>query len=209
MRRSSAASLARTAALIAVGAFAVHQLRYLAGYGDAAGSELSRQGHGYLAGALPILAAFLLSAVAASLLRAALGRRSGAPGECPEEPGRDTFGRRAALFAAGILVVFCVQESLEGALCAGHPGGARRRCSPTAAGSRSPSQAWSRSLCALLDRGIVDARGGDRGRRRAPCPGGAGRAPAPRPRPALLVPLSASPLAFGIARRPPPARATS
>lgn len=207
MRRNSAASLARTAALIAVGAFVVHQLRYLAGYGDAAGSELSRQGHGYLAGALPILAAFLLSAVAASLLRAALGRRSGAPGECPEEPGRDTFGRRAALFAAGIVVVFCVQESLEGALCAGHPGGVG---AVLAHGGwlALPLAGLVAIVCALLDRGIVTLEAAIAGDG-ASLPPRRRPAPSPRPRPALLVPLSAAPLAFGIARRPPPARATS
>lgn len=202
MRRSSAESLARTAALIALGAFAVHQLRYLAGYGDAAGSELSRQGHGYLVNALPILGAFLISAVAACLLRAALGRRSGSFAEL-HRAGQDTFGRRAGLFAAGILVVFCSQESLEGALCAGHPGGLGAVLA-NGGWAALPLAVLVALLCALLDRGIstleaaIAADGAAPARRR-------GAADAPVPRQAFLVPMSASPLAFGIARRPPPA----
>jgi hypothetical protein len=195
--------MARTAALIALGAFVVHQLRYLAGYGDAAGSELARQGHGYLTGALPILAAFLLSAVAAGLLRAALGRHSVPPAGRPGRR-RDTVGRRAGLFAAAIIVVFCSQESLEGALSAGHPGGLG---AVLAQGGwvALPLALLVGLLCALLDRGLSRLEvaitwGG------ATSPPGRRAADAALPRPALLVPLSAAPLAFGIARRPPPAR---
>ncbi len=206
MRRCSADSLARTAALIAVGAFVVHQLRYLAGYGDAAGSELSRQGHGYLAGAMPILAAFLISAVAAGLLRAALGRVS-VSGRQPAGHRADTLARRAALFTAGIVVVFCVQESLEGVLCAGHAGGV---AAVLAGGGwlAFPLAPLVATLCALLDRGIETleiAVGRERGARRQRLPTQAER----RPRQALLVPLSAAPLAFGVARRPPPAHSYS
>ena len=202
MRHSSAESLGRTAALIALGAFAVHQLRYLLGYGHEAGSELARQGHGYLEGALPVLAAFLLSAVAAGLLRAALGRRAGPGSKTPGARCRDAFGPRAALFGAVILVVFCTQESLEGALSPGHPSG------PAAVLGHAgwialPLACLVGLVCALLDRGIStleEAIAGSDATR----PALLRAASSTRPRPDALVPLSASPLAFGLARRPPP-----
>jgi hypothetical protein len=202
MRRSSAESLGRTAALIAVGAFAVHQLRYLAGYGHEAGSELSRQGHGYLAGALPVLAAFLLSAVAAGLLRAALGRRAGMAAPTVVAYGRDTYGRRAALFGVAIALVFLSQESLEGAFSAGHPDGL---AAVVARGGwfALPLAGLLGALCALLDRGLTKLEaaiaGGEAFVRTHPAP-----TDAPRPLPAALVPRNAAPLPFGIAGRPPP-----
>ena len=202
MRRSTAESHSRTAALIAIGAFAVHQLRYLAGYGHEAGSELSRQGHGYLAGALPVLAAFLLAAVTAGLLRAALGRRAGAGAPAVLTHRRDTYARRTALFGLGIALVFCGQETLEGALSAGHPSGLGAVL--TQGGWLAlPLAGLLGALCALLDRGIatleaaITATGPSAPRHEA-------ASDLARPRSVALVPLSAAPLPFGIARRPPP-----
>ena len=51
--RPDRGSTARSAALIALAALAVHQLRYLLAYGSAAHEQLLRQGHAYLFGALP------------------------------------------------------------------------------------------------------------------------------------------------------------
>ncbi|MGZ8665757.1 MAG: hypothetical protein ACXWZM_01455 [Solirubrobacterales bacterium] len=205
MRRISADSLARTAALIAVGAFAVHQLRYLAGYGGAAGSELSRQGHGYLSGALPILAAFLLSAVAAGLLRAFFvrgGGRSGA-GVPPV-----SLARRAALFSIAIAAIYACQESLEGALSAGHPAGV---AAVLAHGGwvALPLAPVLGVLGALLDRGLSTlevAIAGSHGPRRVRRERTRSAA---APRSIRFVPLAAAPLAFGIARRPPPLQSRS
>src|SRR4051812_45687373 len=108
MKSADRLSLARAAALIAVAELGVHQLRYLLAFGGAAGDELAHQGHSYLGAAAPILAALTVSAIAAGVLRAALGRdrvRAGA-----------TLGRRAALFSLAILAVYCVQELAESAL---------------------------------------------------------------------------------------------
>jgi hypothetical protein len=210
MRRSSADSLARAAALIAVGAFVVHQLRYLAGYGDAAGSELSRQGHGYLSGALPILVAFLLSAAAAGLLRAVLERAGGlsAGGRRGAGPSPASLARHSTLFGIAIAAIYTCQESLEGVLSAGHPAGV---AAVLAHGGwiALPLAAALGVLATLLDRGLSTlelAIAGSRGPRRA-------RRGPPRsaraPRPIRFVPLAAAPLAFGIARRPPPLRPRS
>ncbi len=199
MRRRSAESLARTAALIAVGAFAVHQLRYLAGYGHQAGAELSRQGHGYLAGALPVLGAFLLSAVAAGLLRAALNRRAGGAAA----HGSDPFGRRAVLFGVAIATVYLCQESLEGILSAGHPDGIAAVLGHdgwTALLLAAPIGA----LGALLDRGISTLEVAVAGHTGCEPTKHAAAENSSRPRPPALVALIATPLAFGIACRPPP-----
>lgn len=201
MRRGRAESLTRTASLIALGAFAVHQLRYLAGYGHAAGDELSRQGHDYLGSALPVLAALVLSGLAAGIVRAALGRGSAA-----SRPAASPESRRArwALLSAAVLIVFAGQETIEGALSAGHPGGLASVLSE-GGWTALPFALAVGGLCALLDRGLVTLE------RVIAAPGLRRRPAAParpmRPRVVGLTPLAAAPLAFGIARRPPPVSA--
>src|SRR5262245_32260513 len=104
----------RLAAVLAVGAFALHQLRYLLAFGGSSSAELARQGHGYLADALPALAVLGLAVVLATLLRARLGETViGGP-----------LLRRGALFALTLIAIYATQESLEAVLAAGHPAGA-------------------------------------------------------------------------------------
>ena len=69
--------LPRTAALVALGALIVHQLRYFGAYGGDAGRELAAQGHGYLGQLTPLVIALALAAVAGCLVRAALTGRTG------------------------------------------------------------------------------------------------------------------------------------
>ncbi len=197
MSRHAARAVPRTAALVALGALAVHQLRYLAAYGGGAGHELSRQGHGYLTQALPVVVALAVAALAACVLRAAL---SGAEADGP------SARRRALPYAIAIAVVFASQETIEGALFTGHAGGL---AAVFAGGGwlALPLALLCGWACALLDRGV------QRLERIA------GRACAPRtqrPRPDRVVGRSlraaarlspATPLAFGLARRPPPALA--
>ena len=59
----------RAAALIAVGALAVHDLRYLIAYRGGAGEELAVQGHAYLRLATPLIAGLLVLAAAAFATR--------------------------------------------------------------------------------------------------------------------------------------------
>ena len=110
MRR---AHRARLAAILALGAFAVHQLRYLIAFGSSSSEELARQGHGYMAAWLPILGVFTISALLGTLIRGRFGARL----------AEASLSRRAAIFAAALLAIFVTQESLEGVLAAGHPGG--------------------------------------------------------------------------------------
>jgi hypothetical protein len=187
-------SVLRSAALIALAALAVHQLRYLLAYGAGTQEALAAQGHGYLLHAVPVLIGFGVAAIAAGLLRAAL--RSGS------SPALATPRLRALVYAASILAVFVVQESAEGLLSAGHASGL---AAVFAAGGwlALPLAVLFAGLCAVLDGGIamleaiVAARAPRSIRQRAPrC-----SLPGASRRPARLTSL---PLAFGLARRPPP-----
>lgn len=108
----------RVAALLAVAALVLHELRYLAGYGGHADAALAGQGHAYLALLSPA-AAVLLALAAAQLLRAL--RRAGRAGTaCEAAPG---FLATWAGASAGLLCVHAGQELAEGWLAAGHPAG--------------------------------------------------------------------------------------
>ncbi len=106
----------RTAALVAVGWWTVHQLRYLLAYGGDAGEALRHQGHAYLGPVTPVLGALLALALARLLVRASL-----APA------GRSPRAQRLAVLwpacAAAIIALYSAQEATEGLLAAGHPAG--------------------------------------------------------------------------------------
>jgi hypothetical protein len=187
-------SIPRSAALVVLGALAVHQLRYLLAYGSGAHQELALQGHGYLLHALPVLIGFGVAILAAGLLRAAL--------RAMPNPAIAAPRLRAALYAASIVSVFAVQESAEGLLSAGHAAGIG---AVFGAGGwlALPLAALFGALCAALDGGLA--------RLEARVAGAAPRSPRPRaPRrtgaalPRASSPLASLPLAFGLARRPPP-----
>lgn len=118
-RRSLRSALAgRGFLLIPAAALAVHQIRYLLGYGSHAGEALSAQGHGYLDSLAPwvvLLLALGLGAFVARVARAAAGR--GSPGT-----GR-SFAGLWALAVLSLVAVYAIQETLEGLFAAGHPGG--------------------------------------------------------------------------------------
>ena len=106
----------RAAALLAGGAFALHQLRYLIGYGSRSHHELAAQGHAYLTVVAPLIAVVLLLA-AADVVTRLTGARPGGLGEQP------SLRRLWAVAAAFLFSAYCLQESLEGLLSSGHPGG--------------------------------------------------------------------------------------
>lgn len=107
----------RLAALLAGGAFAVHQLRYLAGYGDRSHGQLAHQGHAYMTLVAPLVAVLLMLVAAdfgGRLLRARTARTDG---HAPR-------ARQLWCIASGcLLAAYGVQETLEGALAPGHPTG--------------------------------------------------------------------------------------
>jgi hypothetical protein len=107
----------RAAALVAAGWWAVHQLRYALAFGADAGDVLHREGHAYLQPAGPALTALLALAAARLLVRAA----SSTPA------GRTARSHRMLVLwpvcAVALLGLYAAQESAEGLLAAGHPGG--------------------------------------------------------------------------------------
>ncbi len=108
----------RATAALAVGTFALHQLRYALGYGDAAMQTLAAHGHGYLALVTPLIA--LLVAVAAGQFLAQLARARGG-GDVAGGSGR--LGCVWAAAAAVLFATYAGLELLEGALSPAHPGG--------------------------------------------------------------------------------------
>ena len=109
----------RAAALLAGGAFAVHQLRYLIGYGDGAHTQLGHQGHAYMTALAPFVAVLLLLVAADVGARLVAGRADGGV-----DAARLGFARLWALAGACLLGAYAAQETLEGVLSPGHPAGA-------------------------------------------------------------------------------------
>ncbi len=190
-------SIARSAGLIVLAALGVHQLRYLLAYGPQAHESLTAQGHEYLLQALPILVGFAVAAIAATLLRAAFTGSSRAPAL------RSREGRILG-YALAILVVFSIQETLEGAIFAGHASGTE---AVLGAGGwlALPLAALLGAVCALLDGGlarlesfVAGAPAGLAHRPRAPRQRGSARG-------ARSAAVATGLLGFGFARRPPPA----
>jgi hypothetical protein len=106
----------RTAALVALAWWAVHQLRYLIAYGGGAGDALNHQGHAYLGPVAPVLGVLLVVVLARALVCAAA-----AP------PGRSPRAQRLAVLwpacSGAIAALYAAQEAMEGVLAAGHPAG--------------------------------------------------------------------------------------
>jgi hypothetical protein len=186
----------RATALVAVASLALHELRYVAGYGSHAHEALASQGHDYLplAGAL---AGVVLAAAAAQLLSAlACAWRSGAGEGAPLPLGLTWLA--ASLVLTG---VYTGQELLEGAFASGHPGGVEAL---TAHGGllAYPLAFLVGGLVALALRGTNAVVGAlARRSRRAPLP----RASATAPRPPLrLGPAGLAVLGAGRPVRGPP-----
>jgi hypothetical protein len=107
----------RLAAVIAAAALALHELRYLIGFGDHSGEALAARGHGYL----PVAGAFaaLLLALATAQLLVAIGRaRRSRVGERTPRLVVAWLGLTGALLAT-----YAGQELLEAALVHGRGSG--------------------------------------------------------------------------------------
>jgi hypothetical protein len=105
--------------LVPAGAFAVHQLRFWLAFHGRAGVELERQGHAYLHSLIPWVV--LLIAVAVGIFLRALGRAFS--GRRSLTGYTMSFGALWLISASCLLVIYICQESLEGWLASGHPGG--------------------------------------------------------------------------------------
>jgi hypothetical protein len=183
----------RLAALIALGAFGLHQLRYLI---DGGAHSLAGEEHSYMTGLFPAIAVLVLAATLATLIRGTEGA----------SPARAPITRRTAFFAFALLAVYAGQESVEGILASGHFGGLAAvfggdgwLAVPLALGIAALLSVMARALEGV-ERAIALAHD-QRARTRAPAVRG-------RALPGRGFRLTTSPLAFGLARRPPPAPAT-
>jgi hypothetical protein len=183
----------RLVAILAVGAFALHQLRYLIAFADSSSTELAEQGHGYLADLLGPLAVLVLAASLATLVRGTEGAST--------TGGR--LGRRIAIFAVALLAIHVGQESLEVILTVGQPTGVTAALAgggwialPLALGIGALAALLLRALEAA-EHAIAVAHLKRPIRSRAPAVRG-------RALPARRRSLPSVPLAFGLARRPPP-----
>ena len=185
----------RNAALFALAAFALHQLRYLLAAAAGAGEGATGNGHGYLGAALLLLISISLIVVVKSLVAASSGSVA-PPLRLELDRTRKWLSRSLALFA-----VFAAQELVEATLTVG----------------RSPGLAavvghggWIALPLSLLLGGLLTlalhglsvverkvALYSRRTRERPPLVVG-------RARRAAAPPLAGRALAFGLARRPPP-----
>lgn len=106
----------RSASLLALGALAVHDGRFLLSYGHASGRVLAAEGHAYLTWVGPLVVAAVLLATLRFVTRLARP----VPG-APPVPRRRV--RLFFLVAGLLLAVYTVQEWSEGLFAAGHPAG--------------------------------------------------------------------------------------
>jgi hypothetical protein len=183
----------RLASILAVGAFALHQLRYLLTFGGSASTELAQEGHRYMSDLLPPLSVLILAAVVATLIRGTEGA----------SPARTPLARRIVVFAGALLAIYVGQELLEGLLATGHATGL---AALLAGGGwiALPLALTIGTLAALLahmlesvERVIAVIHAKRPLRLRPPSVRG-------KAVPARGISLLSTPLAFGLARRPPP-----
>jgi hypothetical protein len=177
----------RLAAILALGAFALHQLRYLLAFGPS--GDLAEQSHRYMTALLPAIAVLALAGLVATLIRGTEGA----------SPSGTSLTRRIAVFAAALLAIYLTQESLEGMLLVGHPAASLANGGWLAL----PLALAIGAISALLARAL---EGVERAIALVHAQPGRSRPPAVRGRalPARGLRLALTPLAFGLARRPPP-----
>ena len=183
----------RLASILAVGAFALHQLRYLIAFGGSSSTELAQEGHRYMSALLPPVSVLVLAAIVATLIRGTEGA----------SPSRPPLARRSAIFAAALLAVFVGQELFEGLLATGSPAGLGGVFAgggwialPLALGIGTLAALLVRALEGV-ERAIAVMHAERRARPRPPAVSG-------RALSARAIRLAGVPLAFGLARRPPP-----
>lgn len=105
--------------LVPAAAVVVHQARYSLAYGARANAELTAQGHSYLHSLVPWTILAVGIAATSFLRRLAQAARTGATGR----DSHRSFAGLWALTTVGLLAIYTVQETLEGFVSAGHPGG--------------------------------------------------------------------------------------
>jgi len=108
----------RAIALLATGLIIVHELRYVAAYGQNAGEALAEQGHSYM----PWAESLALVLLAISLVRFCASLLKARSGEIPEERP-PSFGRLWLGASSSLAAAYTLQEGFEGTFAPGHPAG--------------------------------------------------------------------------------------
>jgi hypothetical protein len=106
--------------ILPAAALVVHQARYSLAYGHRANAELAAQGHSYLHSLVPWVVLTLCVGAWMFLQRVALAARTG-------RIGRSTRLTASALWlvtTVSLIVIYAIQETLEGLVISGHPDGA-------------------------------------------------------------------------------------
>lgn len=171
----------------------MHQLRYVLTYGSSTDDQLTQQGHNYLAHAVPLLLGLALAVFTAQVVRRMISRKA------PDSERRI----KATSYALAIPAIFCCQELMEGVLFAGHATGLAAIFS-AGGWAALPLAAIFGVLAAVIDRGMeaiesLVAPSAPREEHATVCvrlpdtPEHLGR--------------RLSPIALGLAQRPPPALA--
>ena len=190
--------LLRSAGLLLLGGLAVHWMRYLFAYGSQAGAELGDQGHSYLADLLPVVLTLSLALVLAAGLLRLLTFSCGAPAR--------HVGGGAPAYGLALLAVYSSQELAEGVVDPGHASGLAALAADggwVALPLAFAVGALITLVESLLGRAEEEIWALVAGAEELP----ARRAPSPQAEPAFRarVPIISLTLAFGFARRPPPA----
>jgi hypothetical protein len=174
--------------LVPAAALVVHQARYWLAFGSHANAELAAQGHSYLTSVVP------WAILALALGAGAFLRRLGDERSLGRAPGATLW----LLTTAGLIAIYAVQETLEGMVVAGHPGGV--------AGVLGHGGWWAVPVAALLALAIVALlRAGHAVLRLAS--GGAPTWPRVAPVfPTAPILIAPAPLARAAAGRAPPLR---
>jgi hypothetical protein len=104
--------------LLPAAAYVVHQLRYKLAYGSQANQMLAAQGHSYLDSLAPWLVLMLGIAFGTFLLR--IARAFASRGD---DRRRRSFLGLWTITWASLVLLYTIQELLEGFFAVGHPGG--------------------------------------------------------------------------------------
>jgi hypothetical protein len=182
--------------ILPAAALVVHQARYSLAYGSRANAELAAQGHSYLHSLVPWVVLTLAIGAWLFLQHIAVAVRTGNPGRFSRLAGPVLW----ALTTGALIVIYAIQETLEGLAASGHPNGAAAVFGHGGVWS-IPAAAVVAVVIVLLmrvGRAVLRTAARHGARRRVVATPAAGT----RPRPAFVA--VRSPLACAAAGRAPP-----
>jgi len=109
----------RAGTLLALGAYAVHELRYAITFGGGTSHVLEDHGHSYMSALVPVLGLLLAVALGSWVMAIVRAHR-----DRVGEPERRGFSAAWLAASASMFGIFALQETIEGLVAPGHMGGA-------------------------------------------------------------------------------------